>query len=70
MTGRLINVGADAAENGAYLFLGLDVLEERGCIGTVATVAIIGSAPGLRRIGDDHAFRARLRLDNSIGQHN
>jgi hypothetical protein len=38
---RLINIGANAAENRAYLFLRLDVLEERGRIGTVATVAII-----------------------------
>src|SRR5215467_6579619 len=39
--GGLINVGADAAENGAYLFFCLDVLKKRGCIGTVATVAIV-----------------------------
>ena len=56
--GRLINIGADAAENGAYLLLRLDVLKERGRIGTVATVAIVSRTPGLRRIGDDHAFWA------------
>src|ERR1700751_2975836 len=54
---RLINIGANAAENRAYLFLRLDVLEERGRVGTVATVAIISRAPGLRCIGNDHAFR-------------
>src|SRR5258706_8911685 len=56
--GRLINIGADAAENGAYLLLRLDVLKERGRIGTVAAVAIVSRTPGLRRIGDDHAFWA------------
>ena len=56
--GRLINIGADAAENGAYLFLRLDVLKERGCIGTIATVAIVSRAPGLCGLGDYHAFRA------------
>src|ERR1700745_2688241 len=56
LMGRLINLGADAAKNGAYLFLRLDVPNERGGVGTVATVAIFSRAPGLRRIGDDHAL--------------
>src|SRR5262245_43678963 len=58
LTGRLINLSANTAENGAYLFLSLDIPEERRRVGTVATVAIFSGAPGLRRIGDDHAFRA------------
>ncbi len=56
--GRLINIGAYAAENCAYLFLRLDVPEERGCIWAVATVTIVSRAPGLCRIRDDHTFRA------------
>src|SRR6516164_10662396 len=56
--GRLTNVGTNAAEYGAYLFLCLDVPKKRGRIGTVATVAIVSCAPGLRRIGDDHAIWA------------
>src|ERR1700674_3480899 len=56
--GRLINVGTYAEENSAYLFLRLDIPEEYSCVGTVAAVAIVSGAPCLRRIGDDHAFRA------------
>ena len=56
--GRLIDIGANPTENDAYLLIRLDVLKERGRIGTVATVAIVSRAPGLCRIGDDHAFWA------------
>src|ERR1700757_176323 len=56
--GRLIDVAANAEEDDAYLFPGLDVPKERRCKGTVATVAVLSRTPGLRRIGDDHAFRA------------
>src|SRR5262245_52978161 len=46
LMGRLINLGADAAKNGAYLFLRSDVPEKRTRVGTVATIAILGRTPG------------------------
>src|ERR1700751_1617943 len=56
--GRLIDIRCYSAEDSAYLLLRLDVLQERRGIGTVATVAVVSNTPGLRRISDDHAFRA------------
>src|SRR5206468_1999735 len=55
---RRVNLGTDASEDRADFILGFDVLEECGRIRTVATIAVVCRAAGLRRIGDDHALRA------------
>ena len=58
MLRRFVDVAADATKDRSNLFRLLNVLQEGSRVRTIAAVAVISRAAGLRCVGDNHALRS------------